>query len=320
MVSDRSGRLATLLAGREDPRGEVVRLDDAELDEDSGRLEVELKMRPMFSGRRIVRAVAGRRLGAALLKPILTEGALEGILVVEAGNLKPDDALRALFEKSAGLHAVACYPDTAADIEELVVEILEAHGLVIDADALALLQSRLGADRALSRAEIEKLALYCAGRSEVTITDVENAVGDAAEFAIERIAEAAADGRARAAVTEFGRAIGSGEDPQAVIIALQRYFQRLHQVRSAIDSGLRVDDALKSLRPPVFFKQRDVFARQVQRWTRPKLDAALKRIWDATRQARLVSVQDDGILAERLLLALSAMAGGDITAASQGRS
>ena len=58
-----------------------------------------------------------------------------------------------------------------------------------------MLQSRLGADRALSRAEIEKLALYCLGRRAVTLEDVESIVGDAADLALERIAEAAAEGR-----------------------------------------------------------------------------------------------------------------------------
>ena len=60
-------------------------------------------MRPMFSRRRIVRAIAGRRISAQLLKPLLGSGPLEGLLIVEAGNLKSDDSLRALFETSEGL-------------------------------------------------------------------------------------------------------------------------------------------------------------------------------------------------------------------------
>jgi DNA polymerase-3 subunit delta len=309
MVSDRASALAATLAAREEPKGEILRIDDAELDDDPGRLEVELKMRPLFSGRQIVRATAGRRISAAALKPILADDEpLEGLLIVEAGNLKSDDAMRTLFERGASLHAVACYPDSAADIETLAIDVLRAHGLEIDADALALLQSRLGADRALSRSEIEKLALYCAGRRDVTIADVEATVGDAAEFAIERIAEAAADGRGSAAVTDFGRANALGEDAQLVILALQRYFLRLHKVRSDVDAGQRLDEALKSMRPPLFFKQRDAFVRQVQRWPRTRLDAALRRIGETARQARLWPAQD-AVLAERLILALSAMAG-----------
>jgi DNA polymerase-3 subunit delta len=61
------------------------------------------------------------------------------------------------------------------------------------------------------------------------------------------------------------------------------------------------------MRPPLFFKQKDVFARQVRRWTRPQLDQALRRIAEAAKAARLSSVIED-ILAERLILSLSLMA------------
>ena len=94
LVSERAAALAKSLAARENPAGEVLKLDETELDEDPGRLETELQTRPMFSGRRIVRAIASRRISTALLKPLLTSGPLEGLLIVEAGNLKADDALR----------------------------------------------------------------------------------------------------------------------------------------------------------------------------------------------------------------------------------
>lgn len=314
LVSERSAVLARTLANRENPPGEILRLDDAELDEDPGRLETELQMRPMFSSRRIVRAIAGRRISAQLLKPLLGSHPLEGLLVVEAGNLKPDDALRTLFEGLDTCFAVACYPDSAADVDSLILEILSSFSLSIDGDARALLQSRLGADRALSRAEIEKLALYALGRPAITLQDVENVVGDAADLALERIAEAAAEGRTAIAMTDFGRALASGESAQAIILITQRYFLKLHKVRSDVDAGQRLDDALKSIRPPIYFKQRDVFARQVRNWPRPQLDQALRRIAETAKSARLSGALED-LYAERLLLALSSMAAAQLAAA-----
>ncbi|MFT3732590.1 MAG: DNA polymerase III subunit delta [Hyphomicrobium sp.] len=315
LVSERSSALAHVLAGRENPPGEILKIDDAELDEDAGLLETELQTRPMFSGRRIVRAIAGRKISAQLLKPILASVPLEGLLIVEAGNLKADDALRALFEKQPSCYAVACYADSAADIDELISEVLTSFGLTIEGDARELLQSRLGADRALSRSEIEKLALYCLGRTPVTFDDVDLIVGDAAGLAIDRIAEAVADGRTKSAISDFGRALASGESAQAIIAALQRYFVKLHRVRSDVDAGQRLDDALKYLRPPLFFKQKDIFARQVRSWQREKLDQALRRIAEAAKAARLSSNLED-VIAERLILALSSMAA--ISAAAAG--
>jgi DNA polymerase-3 subunit delta len=59
-------------------------------------------------------------------------------------------------------------------------------------------------------------------------------------------------------------------------------------------------------RPPLFFKQRDAFARQVRQWTRSQLERALARIAETAKAARLSSSLEDA-LAERLLLALCAM-------------
>ena len=307
LVSERAAVIAKKLAERENPPGEVLKLDDSELDEDPGRLETELQTRPMFSGRRVVRAVASRKVSAALLKPLLTSGPLEGLLVVEAGNLKADDSLRSLFESQAHCYAVACYPDSAADIDTLISEVLSSFSLKIEGDARALLQSRLGADRALSRAEIEKLALFCLGRPTITHEDVENLVGDAAGLALERIAEAVAEGRTKDAISDFGRALGSGENAQVIILIVQRYFLKLHRVRSDVDAGMRLDDALKYMRPPMFFKQKDSFSRQVRSWPRGKLDQALRRIGEAAKAARLSSNLED-VIAERLILALASMA------------
>jgi DNA polymerase-3 subunit delta len=307
LVTERAQILANLIAARENPAGEVLRLDDTDLEDDSGRVGVELQTRPMFSGRKIVRVTAGRRINAQYLKPILEQAPLEGFLIVEAGNLKPDDALRALFEGGTNLAAVACYPDTAADINHLIDDVLSAHKMRISLDARNLLQSRLGADRALSRAEIEKLALYASGRSEIGPDDVEAIVGDAADLALEKIAEAAAGGRAIDAVTDYGRAIATGESAQAIILITQRYFLKLHRVRGDLDAGRSLDEALRGMRPPLHFKQRDAFAAQVRNWSRAALDAALSRIADTAKAARLSSQLED-TLGERLILALSAMA------------
>lgn len=307
LVTERSQQIAATIAARENPPGEVLRLDDTDLDEDSGRLAVELQTRPMFSGRKIIRATTGRRINAALLKDLLDGTPLEGFLVVEGGNLKPDDALRALFEGLPSLAAVACYPDSAADIDSLINDVLAAHKLRISGDARALLQSRLGADRALSRAEIDKLALFAAGKGEISEDDVEAIVGDAADLALEKIAEAAAHGRAVAAVSDYGRAIASGESAQAIILIMQRYFLKLHRVRADLDSGRSLEDALRGLRPPLHFKQRDAFAAQVRNWSKSSLDAALGRIAETAKSARLSSQLED-TLAERLVLAIAAMA------------
>jgi DNA polymerase III subunit delta len=307
LVGERAAQLAKALAAREDPKGEILRLDDTDLEEEPDRIYVELQTTPMFGGRKIVRAAVGRRVTAAQLKPLVEGAALEGFLIVEAGNLRPDDALRTLFEKSSSAAAVACFPDEARDLEAVIREVFAGSKVQIAPEAKRLLMLRLGADRALSRAEIDKLALYAHGKAVIEESDVEAAVGDAAELALDRIVMAAATGRAAAALAECDRSVASGESPQGVIAALQRHFLRLHRMRGALDSGRSMDEVLRSLRPPPHFKQRDALEQQGRSWSTRKLNTALARIAEAAKAARLNSALE-GTLTESLLLDLGVLA------------
>ena len=139
--------------------------------------------------------------------------------------------------RGSSLAAVACCADEARDLEALMREVFAATKVQITADAKRMLLGRLGADRALSRAELEKLALYARGKGTIEEQDVEAAVGDAAEQALDRIVMAAASGRAGEALRELDRSAAAGESPQGIIAAVQRHFLRLHRVRGLVDGG-----------------------------------------------------------------------------------
>lgn len=309
LVLERAQRLAKQLSERDDPPGEILRIDDSDLDEDPGRLGVELQTMPMFGGRKIVRATAGRRLNADIIKPLVQGSTLAGVLIVEAGNLKPTDSLRATFEKSPEAAAVACYGDEARDLDGLITESLRAAGLQIKPDAKGLLIARLGADRALSRGEIDKLALYAQGKGTIDADDVEAIVGDASELAIERILSSAALGQAKRAVAECSRAIASGESAQGILVLTQRHFHRLHRCRAFVERGGTLDQALGQLRPPLHFKQKDAFAAQCRMWSASRLSEAMAHIATTAKAARLAGDLDD-VLVERLLLRLAVLARG----------
>ncbi len=306
LVSERAQLLAKASVSRFNPPGELLRLDDTDLETDPDRLAVELGTVPMFGGPKIIRIAASRRVTAASLKPLIEGHPPEGMLIVEAGNLKPDDSLRALFEKSAGAAAVACYADAEQDLDVLVRQMVQEAGSTITADARHALVNRLGADRALSRGEIEKLLIFVGERRDISIEDVEAVVGDVSELALERVTFAAASGQVSRAINECGRAVSSGESSQAIIAAMQRHFQRLHRVRAAVDKGGTLDDALRQMRPPLHFKQKDAFAAQCRLWTTPRLSDALTRISGAAKAARLAGPLEDP-LCERLVLGLAMM-------------
>jgi DNA polymerase-3 subunit delta len=53
-----------------------------------------------------------------------------------------------------------------------------------------------------------------------------------------------------------------------------------------MEDGAAVEDAMKSLRPPVFFRREAVFSRSVRLWSAAALAQATTRLWDAERACK----------------------------------
>ena len=306
LVSERAKAAANALAARSKPPGEILRIEDVDLDANPDRFHTELQTVSMFGGARVVRTTASRKINANLLKTLLAPGAMTGALVVEAGALRPEDALRKLFDGSGSALAVPCFPDESRDLDQIVKDAFAEAGMTITPEARQTLVARLGADRVLSRAEIDKLMTYAYGQKSVGIEDVEAIVGDASEMAIDGIILSASAGNGRKAVMELDRAVAAGESPQGIIVMTLRHFQRLHRLRGMMDQGRPLDDAMRTLRPPLPYKIRGVIEAHARSWDGPRLDRAIAAISRTAKQARLSSALEV-TLTERLLLELAAM-------------
>ena len=169
---------------------------------------------------------------------------------------------------------------------------------------MAYLSEHLGSDRMLSRSELEKLATYALGAGEVTLEDAEAVVGDGAATTLEDIAFSTADGNTRSLDRALQRAFDEGVNSVAVVRAAQRHFQRLHRAAGEVAAGSAPDQAMKALRPPVFFRRTAAFRGQLQSWNAARLADALEALTEAE-----IACKTTGVPAEascrRTLLAIA---------------
>jgi DNA polymerase-3 subunit delta len=302
LVAERAAALADAFAGKRKDAAEIVRLDERDLAEDPARLEVELRTIPMFAERKVVRVAPGAKLDVPMLKALL-EAPLAGALVIEAGALRPDSALRKLFESHKTAAALPSYSDERS-ASELIDEELDKADLKIDSETRSYLMTRLGADQALSRAEVAKLALFASGHGRVSPEDIDAIVGDSAEIAVESFVYEVSGGETKEALRQLARLAAAGTEPSVALSALGRHFTQLHRIASAQADGVNVEQALRSLRPRPHFKREKAFVADSRRLGAQRLFEALPLIQDAVKRARL-NPDLERAVAERLVLALT---------------
>ena len=194
LVSERVRRIVKALVDDPNDPFQLVRLSGEDLGGDAARLVDEARTVPLFGGRRavLVDASAPRRVEAAVDLLLSTADACP--VVVSAGTLKKDAALRRSVERSRTAAAVECYPDGEKERAALIEAEAAGVGMTVDAEARGLLLSMLGSDRLASRSEIAKLLLYAHGAKAITADHVTGAVADASVQANDDAIDAAFGG------------------------------------------------------------------------------------------------------------------------------
>ncbi|MFC1673042.1 DNA polymerase III subunit delta, partial [Pseudomonadota bacterium] len=223
---------------------------------------------------------------------------------LDAGDLPPRSKLRKLFEAAKNAACVPCYADDMRSLPDVIRETLSRHGLSTDRDAMSLLVQSLGSDRSVTRGELDKLAIYMGDNTQVSEADVRACVGDSAASQVDDAIYAAAGGDTEKLESSLTRLLGEGVNAVQLVRAAQRHFQKLHTARGHMATGMSADQATKSLRPPIIFKQADAFKRQLSMWSENNLARAFDVLTQAEIDCKTTGLPADAVTG-RAFLALA---------------
>lgn len=280
LVRERANQLVKKIAGSLDDPFQVCALDK----ESHERLIEEATALSLMGGQRVVWVREATDTLSKSLEAFCalypTDGVdpsrFDSIVIIEAGSLSPRSPLRILAEKHPLIAALPCYAETGRSLEETLRGLLGKKRIA--AEAFRYLLAILGTDRALIRNEVEKLLLYVGSDPEITLTHVQQAIGDGAEYSVEDVVYAAMSGQPVMVDKALTKAIKEGVNMIALTRSLLQHTDRLLQARFLFEEGTPAKVAISKLSPPVFFKRTDSFLKALDSWNSQSLYALLRYI------------------------------------------
>lgn len=211
----------------------------------------------------------------------------DNFLLILAGELSARSTLRILFENHPQLAAIPCYKDEAQNIGVLVQQTLTQAKIQASRDVVDYLRENLGADRYVTRSELEKIALYCGEGGQLSLEDARALVGNSTDTGLDDLCNALADGHIRQTETVLQKLLREAVQPIQMIRALQRHFLRLHLLASQIaQDRIPVSQAVANAKPKVFFKQVPIMERQLTQWKLTMVEQALLLLTAAERASK----------------------------------
>lgn len=302
LVRETAQRLIRQLSGDDPASASLTIFDGPELDAEPGRLVMEARSVSLFGGKRIIRV---RNATKALVMPLteLRDDPGGAAIILEAGNLTPRDALRALVESAKLGRALPCYPDTDETLANLMRDTFNQLGIRADADVIPTLRDILGNDREITRRELEKLTLFAAASKTLTREDVLLLCADNGALAIDAILDASGGGHAERLEMALNRALAASVNPQQLLAMLANHFANLRRWRVEVDNGKPPRAVLEAVKPKPHFSRITNLEQQLRLWTEPALANATERLLNATSDSRRKPVLAETIL-RRTTLAL----------------
>ena len=222
---------------------------------------------------------------------------LDSTVIFQADDLAKTSPLRGALEQSGHAAAIACYPPSRQDLQELIDSQARAAGLSITPVARAYLADLLGSDFALSEMEIDKLILYCRGQIAIDVADIDAMIMDSSDQAGSEPIDRAFEGKLEEIEAVALRSFREGINASGLVALALNHAILLKRLALSKQNG-SLDTAMRNER--IFFRRQDRIRNQTSRWDLPMLAKAIDTLATAQEQTRRTPALEETVAVRAL--------------------
>ena len=304
LVKERARKIALHFTETIDDPFAVSHLSSQDVLTDKACLPDSLNALPAFGGLRLV-MLSG--IGTEMTEAIKI--GLESLhekarLVIEARDVNTRHALVKFCDQHPFCASVGCYQDDNRSLSDLAQEIFTRENIQISRDALSLLVSQLGSDRAVSRQEIEKMALFAGSSGKLTEEDIHNSLGDSGAAVRDLITTAILKGNVQQFEQVYSRSQQDGQPPINLLRQILSLFRNMLLARLAMEAGQTSAAALSRFKPPLHFKIKPLVTTQLSKWTPDQFTELINRLITTEIQLKTTGAVNPSTLIGQTLLGI----------------
>ena len=283
---------------------EEVSITGKSLDLNPDTLATSANSISMFNSYKLIILESLKDKNMSELESVIGSAPTQTMLIVKADNLKKTSKLRKLFESNAQCYALACYEDDAKSMMRLIDNFMKENNISVDRDIKNYLMQTLSTDRMISFNELQKISLFYANDDTTpNLEEIKNLLNDASSNNLQKMNESVMYGNTVKSSNILDKLLSEGSNPISILRSLINYLKRVQKVKVEMKKGSNFDNAIKFLRPPLFWKDKDNFQQHCVRWPLNKIERNLSQLLDTEIDCKTNS-KLSSILCERSILTI----------------
>ena len=266
---------------------DAVTIDAKTLDEEPNKLNDEIQTISMFSNKKIILVDTIKDKHSTIIEDLQNIEFQNAILILKSDNLTKSSKLRKLFDASKNIFSIPCYEDDTRSIMNLIQNFVENYGIKLDREIKNYLVQFLSNDRSLNQNELEKIYLYQKNRKEdLSLEEVKLILNDSTSTNLNKVNESVMYGKTKTASKIISKVFSEGINSIAIIRSLTNYMLRMQQTKIEIKKQKSFNEAIKVLKPPLFWKDKDNFQNHCRAWPLKDIEVNLNLLLNAEYECK----------------------------------
>tara|TARA_Y100000022_G_scaffold91981_1_gene79453 strand:- start:5626 stop:6630 length:1005 start_codon:yes stop_codon:yes gene_type:complete len=217
------------------------------------------------------------KVSSEIIKLITSQNLNIQNIIFKTGPIQKGLKIRKYFEDSPDCLIIPCYEDSLLEKKEVIMSIFNNEKIEINPRHTDMLASLLSNERLSLTNEINKLVIYM----KATKNDFFNALSiliDNNSQDLNNLVYLLASKKRNDFWKKFLKVQTTFSDEVKFINIFSKHLEKILFVKDKILLGSTPGNAMRSLRPPIFFKQEEVFLSQLNLWNSRNLRKIIKEL------------------------------------------
>ena len=260
--------------------GEVLKYDEQEILTNKDEFISSLLNKSLFETEKLIIISRGTDKLTTVINELLVRKEIGAKIIIKSSNLEKKSKLRNLFEKEKNVICTPVYEDDSRSLNFIINNFLKDYKLSLSQEIKNILIERSNGDRINLKNELSKLKNLSITKKKLSIEDVLKLSNLAENYSVFELSDNYLAKNSKKVSNILNENNYSSDDCILIIRTILNKSKRLLKIRNEVDNNKNIDQVISTIKPPIFWKEKEIVKKQAQSWSTNEVKDIIFKIND----------------------------------------
>ena len=260
--------------------GEILKYDEQDILTNKDEFISSLLNKSLFETEKLIIISRGTDKLTTVIDEVLERKEITAKIIIKSSNLEKKSKLRNLFEKEKNVICTPVYEDDSRSLNYIINNFLKDYKLSLSQEIKNILIERSNGDRINLKNELSKLKNLSITKKKLSIEDVLKLSNLAENYSVFELSDNYLAKNSKKVSNILNENNYSSDDCILIIRTILNKSKRLLKIRNEVDNNKNIDQVISTIKPPIFWKEKEIVKKQAQSWSTNEVKDIIFKIND----------------------------------------